>query len=296
MAKTIKTSTSSSTRKSVASTAVTGTASAQAGKPISQAPRKVMVIVHGAGSFPSDYYKPLVAAIEQRLGGPFNYIPVYYADITNPLIPGIAPLTVPPDPPAAAKFKQDFLAEMQRSYDALQTSPQSVGVSASSFGTGNVGGISLVQIIVKEVGNYLFTSSIASRIQTRIVAALDRAAQEYDQIVFASLSLGTVVAFDVLKLFADRYKISYWFTAGCPLGKLRRLDVRPPGVGAIAPASVAHWYNLYDTHDLVASAIGPEFADYRLHDIYVEVGNDPINAHDYFNNGQTLDMLADAMR
>ena len=295
MAKTAKTSASPSVRKSVASSAVTGTASAQAGKPVSQPPRKVMVIVHGAGSFPSDYYKPLVAAIEQRLGGPFNYVPVYYADITNPLIPGVAPLTAPPDPPAAAKFKQDFLTEMQRAYDAQQTSRRA-GVAANSFGTGNVGGISLVQIIVKEVGNYLFTPSIASRIQTRIVAGLDRAAQAYDEIVFATLSLGTVVAFDVLKLFADRYKILYWFTTGCPLGKLRCLDVRPPGVGAIAPANVAHWYNLYDTHDVVASSIGPEFSDYRLHDIYVEVGNDPISAHDYFNNGQTLDMLADAMR
>jgi hypothetical protein len=255
-----------------------------------------MVIIHGAGSFPNDYFKPLVAAIEQRLGGTFNYIPVYYADITNPIIPGVAPLTVPPEAPAVTKFKQDFLAEIQRSYDAQQTSPQNVSVAAVPFGTGNVGAIDLVEIIVKEVGQYLFTPSVASRIQTRLVAGLDQAAQQYDETVFASLSLGTVVAFDVLKLFAERYKISNWFTTGCPLGKLRRLDARPPGIGAIAPANVAHWYNLYDTHDVVASAIGPEFGDYRIRDIYVEVGNDPISAHDYFNNGQTLDLLADAMR
>ena len=296
MARTRKTSTSSSARKSIARAGVTGKASGQAGKSMPQPPRKVMVIVHGAGSFPSDYYKPLVAAIEQRLGGPFNYVPVYYADITNPLTPGVGVLTVPPDSPAAAKFKQDFLAEMQRAYDAQQTAPQSGEVTASSLGTRNVGSLDLVETIVKEVGQYLFTPSIAARIQTRLVAGLDQAAQQSDEIVFASLSLGTVVAFDVLKLFADRYKISYWFTTGCPLGKLRRLDVRPPGIGAIAPTNVAHWYNLYDTHDVIAGAIGPEFGDYRIHDIYVQVGNDPISAHDYFNNGQTLDMLADAMR
>ncbi len=296
MARTKKTPTSSSARKSIAGTGVTGKASGQAGKPVAQPVRKVIVIIHGAGSFPEDYYKPLVAAIEQRLGRPFNYIPVYYADITNPLIPGVGVLTVPPDSPAAAQFKQDFLAEMQRAYDAQQTAPQSGEVTASSLGTQNIGTIDLVGIIVKEVGQYLFTPSIASRIQTRLVTGLDQAAQQYDEIVFASLSLGTVVAFDVLKLFADRYKISSWFTTGCPLGKLRRLDVRPPGIGAIAPANVVRWYNLYDTHDVVASAIGPEFGDYRVHDIFVEVGNDPISAHDYFNNGQTLDMLADALR
>jgi len=149
---------------------------------------------------------------------------------------------------------------------------------------------------VREVGQYLFTPSIAAQIQARLVAGLDQAARQSDAIVLASLSLGTVVSIDVLRQFADRYEISYWFTTGCPLGKLRRVGVRPANLGAIKPANVTRWYNLYDTTDIIAEAIGPQFPAYRLHDIYVEVGNDPVSAHDYFNNGETLDLLADAMR
>jgi hypothetical protein len=52
------------------SSTLTGTALGVVGAPRVDSPRKVMVIVHGAGSFPADYYKPLVAAIEQRLGSP----------------------------------------------------------------------------------------------------------------------------------------------------------------------------------------------------------------------------------
>ncbi len=260
----------------------------------SAAPRKVMVIIHGAGSFPDDYFKPLVAAVEQRLGGPFDYLPVYYADITNPPATEIAPSVATPDTLAEAKFKQDLLAEMQHAYDALPPTRRAVGVTGSE--TGNVAGISLVEIIVREVGAYLFRPSVTARIQARLVAGLDQAAQQYDKIVLASHSLGTVVSFDVLKESAGRYKIASWFTTGSPLGKLRRVGMRPSDLGGITSANVARWLNLYDTTDIIADAIGPQLPDYRLFDVFVEVGNDPISAHDYFNNGETLDMLADAMR
>src|SRR5450759_5276926 len=106
-----KTTPRPSTRKRAVKS-LAGHAAAVAGVPLAQTPRKVVVIIHGAGSFADDYYKPLVAAIEQRLGGAFNYIPVYYADITNPpASAGITALTAPADSPAKAKFKQDLMAE-----------------------------------------------------------------------------------------------------------------------------------------------------------------------------------------
>ena len=139
-------------------------------------------------------------------------------------------------------------------------------------------------------------ADLTELIQRAIKHGLDQAVQEYDEIVLASLSLGTVVSFDVLKQSADRYKIASWFTTGSPLAKLRRVGARPSDLGVIAPANVARWLNLYDTTDIIADAIGPQFPDYRLYDVFVQVGNDPISAHDYFNNGETLDLLADAMR
>ena len=276
---------------------LTGTAMGEVGTPFAVSPRKVIVIVHGAGSFPDDYFKPLVAALEQRLGGPFNYIPAYYADITNPFSLGVTAQVTPMDSPAAASFKQAMIDEMQRTHAAAQQSSRSAGLTALSVEPPpNVVTLSLVQVIVREVGEYLFTSSIRARIQERIVAALDQAAQSFDEIVLATLSLGTLVGFDALTLTADRYKISSFFTTGSPLAMLRRLGVRPADLGAINRANVARWLNLYDTNDVIASSIGPQFPDYRLYDVYVSVGNSPLTAHDYFNNGETLDLLADAMR
>lgn len=271
---------------------LTGTAAAQIG---ASAPSKVLLIVHGAGSFRDDYYKPLVAAIEQRLGGPFNYIPVYYADVTNPPAASVAPMTSETDSPEAADFKRRFLAEMQRSYEA-SAAQSPAGVGALAEGAGNVGGIKLVQVIVREVAEYLFTSRVASQIQARFAAGLNQAAREYDEIVLAALSLGSLVAFDVLKEIADHYNISYWFSLGAPMGKLRRVGARAPDLGAITPTHVARWYNIYDTIDVIAGAIGPQFPGYRIHDIYVHVGNDPSSAHDYFDNAESLDLLANAMR
>ncbi|MDE3090090.1 MAG: hypothetical protein KGJ80_11975 [Chloroflexota bacterium] len=277
-------------RKRAPRRAVTGKAAANVGT----ATRKVLVIVHGAGSFPNDYYVPLVNQIETRLGRPFNYIPVYYADVTNP--PATMMLkAAAPDSPELAQFKQKFIAAMQQSSDALPPAPKMMGI-ASGGAFGNVGGISLVEIIAKEVGDYLFAPSVSAQIQARLTAGLDQAAQQYDEIVLAALSLGTVVSFDVLRQSADHYPVAYFFSTGCPLAKLRRVGVRAADVGAISPATVAHWYNLYDTNDIVADALGPQFPNYRLHDIYVQVGNDPISAHDYFNNAASLDLLADAMR
>jgi hypothetical protein len=200
------------------------------------------------------------------------------------------------DSPAVAKFKQDLMDEMQRSHDAFLESRGESGVTISALEAENVGSIRLVQIIVKEVSDYLFAPNIAAQIQQRLIAGLDQAEQTFDEIVLASLSLGSVVSFDALKLNADRYNISSWFTTGSPLAMLQRLGARPSDLGAIQPANVARWLNLYDTNDIIASAIGPQFPGYRLYDVYVSVGDDPIRAHDYFNNGETIDMLADAMR
>jgi hypothetical protein len=205
-------------------------------------------------------------------------------------------LVAPVDSPAAAKFKQGLMDEMQRSHDAFIESSGESGITISALEAENVGSIRLVQIIVKEVSDYLFAPNIAAQIQQRLIAGLDQAAQKFDEIALATLSLGSVVSFDALEQNADRYKISAWFTTGSPLAKLRRVGVRPSDLGAIQPANVARWFNLYDTNDIIASAIGPQFPDYRLYDVYVSVGETPIIAHDYFNNGETIDMLADAMR
>lgn len=122
--------------------------------------------------------------------------------------------------------------------------------------------------------------------------------QQFDDIVLVSHSLGTLVAFDVLHDCADAInRISYWVTMGCPLAKVQRLGKRGD-LGHIGYQTIRRWYNIYDTTDIVANALGPLFPsmNYFLYDIFVDVAKDPLPAHDYMTNPETLDILAAIMK
>ncbi len=171
-----------------------------------------------------------------------------------------------------------------------------------------------------EVVHYLLDKNLRSRIQAILKETLDAAKNQFEEIVVVSHSLGTVVTFEILRELANSYdKISRWFTLGCPLSKLSRAEpwfppefnfspdhARFQDLGAISHRNVRLWFNLYDSGDLLADPIGSRLSrtrpllsdenEYLIHDIFVKVGTDPISSHDYFRNGDTLDMIADVMR
>lgn len=265
-------------------------AQVKAGPPVSP---RVLVFVHGAGNFAEGYERPWADEIAQRLGGPIECIGALYGDVTNSRR-GPTALAAAPMLPEELTFRAAFQNELKRAYNALP--PAERPPSLKAFSLPNVA--DLVGTITNIVGRYLFVDAIAAQTHKRITAALDQAAQ-FDEIVLVSHSLGSLIAFDVLRACADRYgKISTWLTLGCPLGKLRRLGIRDSGLGAITRQNVAQWYNVYDTTDIVADAIGPAFPSpgYRLHDIYVDVARDPRGSHDYLQNQETLDLIAAVMR
>lgn len=271
-----------------------GQASGSAGAPLlTPKESKVLVIVHGAGIFPNDYFKPFVAEIERRLGHPFAYLPAYYADILDS--PGRFTAMRAEAPGQVMEFQAAFQKELEDAYASIPQAERPASIT--SFALSNE--MSLISAITKEVSLYLFDTFVTSGARARVTATLAQAAQQFDEIVFFSHSLGTVVSFDVLHDCASQYgKISYWLTTGCPLGKLRRLDIRSDDLGQITAANVRRWYNLYDTTDIVSDAIGPEFPKpgYRLHDIFIDVAMDPIHSHDYMTNKETLDLVADLLR
>ena len=160
-----------------------------------------------------------------------------------------------------------------------------------------MGGLDLA-LVISEVFKYLANSTVLSAIQSRLKKKLDQAALEYDEIVLVSHSLGTVVAFDVLHDCADQYaKVTHWFTLGCPLVKVMRIGQRQD-LGKINYGTVKHWFNIYDSTDIVANAIGPSFCrpGFLLHDIFVDIARQALPSHDYFTNPQTLEYIAAAMR
>ena len=248
-------------------------------------------MVHGAGTFPEDWYKPLVAAVEKELGHSFAYLPVYYADVTNRQ--SVRAL----ETPEQLRFKNDFQNELRKSFDAARSSPTIPADRAVSI-AGLPAPLEQFAGITQELADYFFNASARAEIQSRLTTKLDQAKQQSDEIVIASLSLGTVVCFDVLKQFAGRYKISIWFTTGAPIAKLRRVGRYDDNLGAITAQNIARWYNVYDTTDWIADPLGPAFPKpgYRLHDIFVNVATEPIPSHDYFNNRETIQMFADVLR
>jgi len=148
---------------------------------------------------------------------------------------------------------------------------------------------------IEDVYRYLYDAAFANRVRQKLIAALKRA-QNFPNTVLISHSLGTVVAFDVLNAWTESTpKISHWFTLGCPLPKVLRL--RPGTPNQLKNPNVTHWYNVYDSTDLVAGPVGPHFtkAGYPVHDIYVDIADDPVGSHDYFHNRATLNMIADVM-
>jgi len=214
------------------------------------ASRKLLVMVHGAGTFPEDWYKPLFAAIENELGHSFAYLPIYYADVTNRQSMRVL------ETPEQSKFKNDFQRELQKSFDAARASPTIPSDRAVSI-AGLPAPLERFAGITQELADYFFNASVRAEIQARLTAKLDQAKQQSKEIVIASLSLGTVVCFDVLKQFADRYKIALGFTTGAPIAKLRRVGRYDENLGAITLQNVARWHNVYDTTDWIADPLGP---------------------------------------
>lgn len=257
---------------------------------IETARRRVMVLIHGAGPFPPDWYKPVVAAIGKELGHPFDYLPVYFADIATRR----AALA---DSPAKAKFKSQFQKELEKSFQVAKSSP-TLSPTRKTRALALTSPIQMYAITTQHVADYFFSPATRAAIQARLIEKLDEARKKFGEIVLVAHSLGTVVSFDVLKQYVARYNVVAFFTAGSPIAKLRRIGKYDDRLGAIDYQHVKRWYNVYDTTDWVADPLGPSFPKpgYRVFDVFVDIGVLPDASHDYFRNRETLQLFADAMR
>jgi len=275
-----------------------GKASVQAGKRFNarkkirrateHKPRRVFVFIHGAGSFSEDWYKPTIEYIEKELGHPFDFLPVYFADLAT------RPLGTLAETPAQSKFKTDFQKELEKSFATSRSSASSEdGVSVAALPEE----VERIVGTVRLVADYFFAPGIRAEIQKRLIDQLNQA-KAYDEIVLVAHSLGSIVCFDVLKQRAAQYNISFWFTTGSALAKLRRIGIYDDSLGAITTRQVKRWGNIYDTTDWIGDPLGPAFPKpgYRLFDIFVNVGLDPNASHNYLLNPEVIKLFADALR
>jgi hypothetical protein len=242
---------------------------------------KVLVIVHGAGKQMSDFYKKPVADLGNVLRAEPACVPCWYADLSDLG----APVFGPGDPEADA-FRTRIIEDLmkQEAEIAAQEPPVPASLSVTELAT-------LVADLVNDVTRYLYDPALQGKMRSRLREAMDKA-KAYDETVLVSHSLGTVLAYDVLREHADAYNVSHFVTMGSPLRKVVRAGARTADVGAITEQHVPMWRNLYDPRDPVANTIGPAFPGYPVQDVYTSAGTSFIPAHDYWGRGAVVQMIA----
>lgn len=250
-----------------------------------------LVLIHGAGKEPSDYYQGFITALEKAMGNPISYLPSWWSDLSNigPAVRGGGP--DPVQSPEALAFRQAFLQELGLA-SAKKGSPKAGMRAARSLGST----IILLADVANDVVRYLFDAEVRQMIQKRLIAKLEEARKRFSRTVLVSHSLGTVISYDVLRQEASAYNVRIWFTTGSPLAKLVKLHRCSPQVGEIALPPGIKWENFYDPSDVVASALRQAFKPYPIHDLRVENGSGIMQSHDYWRNPQVVRLVAKALK
>jgi hypothetical protein len=251
-----------------------------------------LVFIHGAGKEPSGYYRGFLAALAAALGAEPPYLVAWWGDLCD-LGPAVkaGPAAAPLLTREAEEFRQAYMLAlgMGMVVDASE------GKNAQSP-VRSVGGtfISLADT-VNDVVQYFYNPSMRSAIQMRLHERLAQAGGVFDHTLLVSHSLGTVIAYDLLRQKASDYNIHTWFTTGCPLAKLAQLGQVTKDVGQIAGGGISAWHNLYDPGDVVASALSACFP-FPLKDVIVENGAGILNSHNYWGNGAAASLVAEAVK
>jgi len=244
----------------------------------------VLVTIHGAGKWDQHYAVPIEEFIESAVKKDVAVFPAWYGKLnpkTNARAGGAA----------ATRFlfvQAVFLAELIKDMRKRKSARDS-RLQLDALLPGGIAAITLAQ----HVAGYLLFPDFAKRLQTILQKQLDKAAATHKDIVLISHSLGSVVAFDLLKHTHKRYSIARWYTVGCPLDKLVRIGERDGKVGHIRH-NVKRWYNLYDEDDWVANKL--KKIDFSIHNKAVDNASSMPEAHNYFDYEESRKCYAEAFK
>ena len=295
-----------------------------------RAPSRAMVIIHGAGEWPIDYSKPMVETIQGFIDSPvakqFERIEVNYSDVIKSSAAQAARATLGQ---SQTTFMNAMMSEhLQASMNAIGTdqllkrmigqTPQLIGLATAALFPGSdvvlnalsqiACGKPLAQLrsevlsavapTIQDVCLYLYATAFENQFRQCLIDKLHQA-QTFDEVILVSHSLGTVIAFDVLNSWTEATpNIPVWFTMGCPLAKVLRL-ASGRTAELTKPSLVKRWFNVYNTHDLVANMLSPTFFKDGVYDVFCELKDptksDPGSAHDYFTNDHALKLIAEVI-
>ncbi|UOG77655.1 hypothetical protein MTX78_24920 (plasmid) [Hymenobacter tibetensis] len=104
----------------------------------------------------------------------------------------------------------------------------------------------LLTAFTRDVSVYLSYDGVRARVNDIVAATLSTT----EPCVVLAHSLGTVVAYDILRERGASPQYPGLVTVGSPLG-IRAIQ-RQLATPLVSPPGVAHWFNAYDNHDVVA--------------------------------------------
>ncbi len=244
---------------------------------------RVIVNIHGTGRTSSDFWVPRVAAVSAQLGWEPPHLPVWWGDLIDVGA-------------AATAFGREAVEWLNRSWPDVRMLP---GLTVRSVTRSVEWFFDLCHRVANAAAGvvaYFTSKELQESIRNRLRWALELVSQHGHEAVLVSESLGCLVAFDVLREEAHRYRIHTWFTLGCALGTLVRTGQRTPDLGAINTQTVRHWRNLYAVKDPVAQPIAEVFPEYPIRDEPVVTGDGPLGAHHYWGNPTVPALIAQALR
>ncbi|MBP5090666.1 hypothetical protein HUS91_35235, partial [Pseudomonas chlororaphis] len=101
-------------------------------------------------------------------------------------------------------------------------------------------------------------------LRKRLIDDLKKAAKQAQKLVLVTHSMGTMIAYDVLRNCKDCPPVEVLFTLGSPLGITEVQELlRAEGLQNVDfPPALGRWINVYDPLDPICGA-APKMDDYR---------------------------------
>jgi hypothetical protein len=244
--------------------------------------KQTLVTIHGVGRFEHDFWVSQQSAVAQHLGCPPPVRPVWWADLVDfgaPLLPALRDRVT---------ARLHIVAQRVIGRPARR-SPRlvhRVSEGMHNFVNGVAG-----------VAAYFIPTRQRHAIRQRLRQTLTELTQQKQEIILVSESLGSVIAFDVLRAEADRYRVAAWVTIGCPLRTLVYSGQRRRDLGAIHPHTVRRWLNVYAPYDPIAAPIAPVFPEFPIRDERIEEAGGLFEAHaNYWLIPRVAALIAETFR
>jgi len=242
---------------------------------------KVIVTVHGTGLNTRDFANDHISAVAAALGWTPPHLPVFWGDLID-----AGSLLIAGQRRAMRWLRQrsgshGYLALLQRSLSALEPA------------------ITILHGLIDSIAgvvSYFLMPRRRRQIYERLQTVLSEASSSSSGVILLTHSLGCLVAFDVLSAAARDYNVAAWVSLGCPLAIMFRTVWRHRGLGALTPATVPLWYNLYNKADPIAGAISTILPSGTVSDRQMSGNRHPLQAHRYWDSPELARLVADLLR